>query len=59
LISYNIGEDEFGIDLIGFHDFCCSDEIRVPWDCRISENEVVYRTPQISDDNIVFIEDEE
>lgn len=58
LISYNIGENDFGIDLVGFYDYCRSDEIRILWDCREFENEVVYRTPKISDDNITYIEDE-
>ena len=57
LISYNIGENDFGIDLTGFYEYCRSDEIRVLWDCREFENEVVYRTPKISDENISIIEE--
>lgn len=57
LISYNIGENDFGIDLTGFYEYCRSDEIRVLWDCREFENEVVYHTPKISDVNISIIED--
>jgi hypothetical protein len=58
LIAYDIDENDFGIDLVGFYDYCCSNEIRISWNSRRFENEVVYQTPQISEDKIAFIEDE-